>query len=192
VAAKKAKKPAKKAPAKKPAPKPKPKPQSKNPPYTGYNGDATGVTPGLQMFIREAEKRTGGALWNNGAWGIRNVRGKSVPSVHNTGRAVDLSYRRMPNKGIARGREISEHFINTCLAHANEIGLELVIDYYPQPHGRAWRCDRQAWKNYTTPTVSGAPGGDWWHAEISPAAAADPQRVKAAMAKAFGDNPPTT
>jgi hypothetical protein len=188
VATKKAKKPAKKAAAKL-----KPKVAGARP-YTGYNGDATGVTPGLQMFIREAEKRTGGALWNNGAFVVRPIRGKSNPSVHSTGRAVDLSYRKMPNKGISRGREITEHFFDVCISHANEIGIELVIDYWPDRNagifGRAWRCDRQAWKNYTTPTVSGAPGGDWWHAELSPAAGADPQRVKTAMAKAFGDNPP--
>jgi hypothetical protein len=199
VAAKKAKKPAKKAPVKKAALKPKPKPKptvAGARPYTGYNGDATGITPGLQMFIREAEKRTGGALWNNGAFGIRDMRSKKTPSVHSTGRAVDLSYRKMPNKGISRGREISEHFFNTCLTNANEIGLELVIDYWPDKtagiFGRAWRCDRQAWKNYDKPTVAGAPGGDWWHAELSPAAAKDPQRVKTAIAKAFGDNPPTS
>jgi hypothetical protein len=189
VAAKKAKKPVKKA-----ATKPKPKPQTPGVrPYTGYDGDATGITPGLQVFIREAEKRTGSALWNNGAFIVRTIRGKTVPSVHSTGRAVDLSYRRMPNKGVARGREISEHFFNVVIANANEIGVELVIDYFPDAaagiHGRAWRCDRQAWKNYEKPTVAGAPGGDWWHAELSPAAARDPQRVKTAIAKAFGDNP---
>lgn len=198
MAAKKAKKAAKKAAkkpvkkvAKKPAPNRKPAVAGARP-YTGYDGDGTGVTPGLAMFIREAEKRTGGALWNNGAFGIRPMRSKTTPSVHSTGRAVDLSYRKMPNKGVSRGREISEHFFNVVVANANAIGVELVIDYYPQPFGRAWRCDRQAWKEYDKPTVAGAPGGDWWHVEVSPSAARDPERVKTAIAQAFGDNPPNT
>lgn len=191
MAAKRAKKRVKKAPAKKPAPKPKAKPQVPNARlYTGYNGDASGITPGLAMFIREAEKRTGGALWNNGAFGIRSMRNKTTPSVHSTGRAVDLSYRQMPNKGVPNGRQISAAFIDVCVANANEIGIELVIDYWPMPHGRAWKCTRQAWKDYETPTVSGAPRGDWWHVELSPAAARNPEAVKTAMAKAFGDNPP--
>ncbi len=188
MAAKKAKQPAKTA-AKKPTPNRKPTIDGARP-YTGYDGDGNGVTPGLAMFIREAEKRTGGALWNNGAFGIRPMRNKTIPSVHSTGRAVDLSYRKMPNKGVSRGREISEHFFDVVTANANAIGIELVIDYYPQPFGRAWRCDRQAWKEYAHPTVAGAPGGDWWHVEISPAASRDPERVKTAIAKAFGDNPP--
>lgn len=196
MAAKKAKKAAKKV-AKKPAAKPKPKPKptiTGARPYTGYDGDASGTMPGLAMFVREAERRTGGALWNNGTYAVRPMRAKTTPSVHSTGRACDLSYRRMPNKGVPRGREIAEHFFNVVIANANEIGIELVIDYYPDAaagiHGRAWRCDRQAWKNYDKPTVAGAPGGDWYHAELSPAAARNPERVKTAMAKAFGDNPP--
>ena len=159
-------------------------------PYTGYDGDATSVTPGLQVFIREANRRTGGALWNNGDFGIRPMKGKTTPSVHSTGRAYDASYRKMPNKGVPNGRAVSEAFINKCLEHANEIGIELVIDYWPAPFGRAWRCDRQAWKTYDKPTVAGAPGGDWWHVELSPAAARNPEAVKAAISKAFGDNPP--
>ena len=175
--------------AKKPAARPKRAHLSASRPYTGYDGDATGVTPGLQVFIREANKRTGGALWNNGDFGIRPMKGKVNPSVHSTGRAVDLSYRKMPNKGVPNGRAVSEAFINKCLEHANEIGIEMVIDYL-HGFGRAWRCDRQAWKTYDKPTVAGAPGGDWWHVELSPAAARNPEAVKAAIAKAFGDNPP--
>lgn len=176
--------------AKKPAARPRPNHLSASRPYTGYDGDGTGVTPGLQVFIREANRRTGGALWNNGDFGIRPMKGKTTPSVHSTGRAVDLSYRKTPNRGVPNGRAVSEAFINKCLEHANEIGIELVIDYWPAPFGRAWRCDRQAWKTYDKPTVSGAPGGDWWHVELSPAAARNPEAVKAAISKAFGDNPP--
>jgi hypothetical protein len=42
------------------------------------------------------------------------------------------------------------------------------LDYFPGPWGAGWRCDRQAWKNYGTKTIGGAPGGDWYHIEIAP------------------------
>jgi hypothetical protein len=66
--------------------------------------------------------------------------------------------------------------------HADAIGLEMIIDYFPEPHGRAWRCDRGAWQKYDKPTVSGAPSGDWLHVEVSPKMADDAAAMKAAFA----------
>jgi hypothetical protein len=76
------------------------------------------------------------------------------------------------------------------IAHANELGIQMVIDYFPKEFGAAWRCDRQAWKNYDSKTVSGAPGGRWFHIEISPQAADSVIWVKAAFLKVFGEIPP--
>jgi hypothetical protein len=39
---------------------------------------------------------------------------------------------------------------------------------------------------YETKTVSGAPGGDWWHIELSPAFADSPEAVKAIFEATFG------
>jgi hypothetical protein len=65
------------------------------------------------------------------------------------------------------------------------LGVQIVIDYWPKPWGKSWRCDRQAWKTYETKTVSNAPGGDWWHIEIAPGMADNPEAVKAAFQAVF-------
>ena len=161
-------------------------------PYTGFNGLAGGTSSGLQMLIRRLEKETDKGLWSNGAWGIRDMKGKpGQPSVHSCGRAVDMSYRDMKDgRGKPNYRPQAQKVIDLLVASADAIGLELVIDYFPHPWGRAWRCDRNRWRKYDGRTVSGAPGGDWYHLEISPAMAANPEGMKAALDKAFGTNPP--
>jgi hypothetical protein len=68
--------------------------------------------------------------------------------------------------------------------------LQCILDYFPEPHGRAWRCDRYAWQKYDKPTIHGAPGGDWFHIEITPQAADSVIWVKAAFLKVFGEIPP--
>jgi hypothetical protein len=107
--------------------------------------------------------------------------------------AVDLSYRYMAdkNKGVPTGRKTSLEFINKVVANANALGVQCILDYFPKPFGRGWRCDRQAWSSYSKPEISSAPGGDWWHVEISPTMADNPQAVEAAFLLVFGDNPPT-
>jgi hypothetical protein len=65
--------------------------------YTGYDKAAAGKRPGVERFIECCSFLTGNGLWNNGSWTVRNMRGKTKPSVHSTGRAVDLSWRRMAN-----------------------------------------------------------------------------------------------
>jgi hypothetical protein len=155
--------------------------------YLGNSdGPAPAKRPGTEEWVRQAAKYSSGALWNNGTYGQRDVRSKpGTLSVHATGRAMDLSYRKMDTKGVATGRNTSKQFIDKVVAHANQLGVQMVIDYWPQPFGRAWRCDRQAWKAYETKTVSGAPGGDWWHIEIAPGMADNPEAVKAAFQAVF-------
>ncbi len=154
------------------------------------DGPAAGPRAGMNEFIKQVIHHSGGALWNNGSYGQRDMKGKPGSlSVHATGRAVDMSYR-----GSARHPQASRKsalpFVEKLCAHANELGIQMVIDYFPAPHGRAWRCDRQAWSKYTKPTVSGAPTGDWFHIEISPQAADSVIFVKAAFLKVFGEIPP--
>jgi hypothetical protein len=161
-------------------------------PYTGFNGVAGGTSAGLQVLIRTIERETRKGLWNNGAWGVRDMKGKpGQPSVHATGRAVDMSWRDMPDdRGRPNYRPEAQKVINALVANADAIGLEMVIDYFPHPWGRAWRCDRGRWRKYDNRTVSGAPGGDWYHIEISPAAARNPEAMKAALALVFPLIPP--
>jgi hypothetical protein len=148
----------------------------------------------MDAWIKCAIKYSNKSLWNNGSWGQRDMKGKPGSlSVHATGRAVDLSYRYFADtkKGVPTGRKTSLDFINKVVANANALGVQAILDYFPKPFGRGWRCDRQAWSSYSKPSISGAPGGDWWHVEISPTMADNPQAVEAAFLLVFGDNPPT-
>lgn len=152
-------------------------------PYTGNkDGEAKGLRPGMKVFIDEVIKLSNGALWNNGDFGVRNMKGKESLSVHATGRAVDLSYRHMPpKKGVKNGRREAVRIANILTANADLLGLEAILDYFPKPFGRGWRCDRNAWSSYKKQEITGAPGGDWLHCEISPAMAADASKMKQAF-----------
>lgn len=153
-------------------------------PYTG-NSDvpAKGLRPGTKVWIEEVIALSGGALWNNGDFAIRNMRSKESASVHGSGRAVDLSYRKMPNKGKAGGRKHAVGVMRVLVRYAEEVGLEAILDYFPKPYGRGYRCDRGGWSRYRRPTLAGAPGGDWIHCEISPEFADSPQKVRQGFAK---------
>jgi len=154
-------------------------------PYTGNkDGAAKGLRPGMKVFIDEVIKLSNGALWNNGDWGVRPMRGKEELSVHATGRAVDLSYRHMPPKrGIKNGRVEAVRVLKVLQANADLLGIEAMFDYFPKPWGRAWMCSRDAWSKYTKETIHGAPGGDWIHLEISPEMADDPKKMREAFQK---------
>jgi hypothetical protein len=155
-----------------------------------YTGNSDGASPkrraGMDAFIKEMIWAGQGAIWDNGSYGIRPMRGSEALSVHATGRAVDLSYRPSEKRKLAN-RKDALALINKIVPIANDLGIEMIIDYMPQPFGRAWRCDRQAWQKYSKPTVHGAPGGDWFHIEITPQAADSAIFVKAAFLKAFGE-----
>lgn len=156
-----------------------------------YIGNADGPAPrnraGMEEWIRQAIYHSNGALWNNGSYGQRDMKGKPGSlSVHATGRAVDLSYRKSEKHPNAN-RKDAIAFINKVLEHANDLGVQAVLDYFPEPFGRAWRCDRQSWTKYTKATIHGAPGGDWLHLEISPQAADSVIFVKAAFLAVFGE-----
>lgn len=146
-------------------------------PYTGTkDGAASGKRAGLEQFVREIVKVSDGALWNNGTWVVRNMRGKESLSVHATGRAVDLSYRKVGKLGKVDGRKHAEAIMDFLVANAKRLQIECILDYAPgkHGHGRGWRCDRGTWQDYTTKTISGVPG-DWIHVEISPKFADDAQ-----------------
>jgi len=159
-------------------------------PYTGNNdGLALGERKGLKVFYTELTKLYP-SLWNNGSFVNRSMRGKQgVLSTHATGRAVDLSFRFMPNhkdssntKGIKEGgRKQAMQAMDFVVNHADAFGLECILDYYPIPHGRGWRCDRSSWQIYTKPEIHGAPMGDWIHFELSPAMADNADAMRQAF-----------
>jgi len=154
-----------------------------NRPYTGTkDGISKGKRPGTEQWVKEISRLSGGALWNNGTWGVRDIRGTpGVLSVHATGRAMDLSYRKTGNKGVPKGRQETMKVLRLIIPNAELLGIECVLDYFPQPWGRGWRCDRDAWQRYTRKTISGAPGGDWLHVELSPLYADNPEIVTRAF-----------
>ena len=152
--------------------------------YTGTSdGPAKGKRAGLEEFVRQVELLSNGVLWNNGTWVVRNQRGKEALSVHATGRAVDLSWRKLGDKGKVNGRERAEAVINLLVTNANFLKIECVLDYFPGPFGRGWRCDRNSWQNYSKATIGGAPGGDWYHIEVAPMFADDPAQYKVRFEK---------
>lgn len=152
-------------------------------PYTGTrDGISKGRRPGLESFVSAIQTASGGKLWNNGTYGVRQMRGKPVLSVHATGRAADISRRRMDARRPGCSRADVELVIDWLIANADAIGLEFLADYEPQPAGRGWKCDRQAWKNWKRGEVSGAPGGDWIHIELSPATADSTDWIAGVMA----------
>ena len=139
-------------------------------PYTGNSdGAAAGPISGMDEVIRQSIKYANGALWNNGSWGVRDMRGKPGSlSVHATGRAWDAS-NRMTEKHQQANRKSALIFIKAMVANANALGVEMIIDYAVKDFGRAWRCDRQAWQKYDKQTVEHGGSGDWFHIEHSPA-----------------------
>ena len=158
-------------------------------PYTGNkDGAATGEHPQLTALIKELVKAYNPALWSNGSWGVRNMRGKESLSVHATGRAVDISWRNMSDgkRGVAKGgRKYATEAMEYLIKHADALGIEMIIDYFPAPHGRAAKCDRDmAWLKYDKPTVSGAPTGDWFHVEV------DGKKSSEQINAVFAQNPP--
>lgn len=142
-------------------------------PYTGWDGDAAGPRAGTEKFIDIVEFLSSGGLWKNGGWNVRTMRGKTNPSVHGTGRALDLSWRGGSYGGYGNYAQASEWF-DFFVRYADELHIEAVFDYYPEPYGRGYKCDRDAVRVYTSRAFSGAPGGDWFHIEIAPAHADDP------------------
>ena len=154
-------------------------------PYTGNtDGLAQGERKGLAVFIKELCALYP-ALWNNGSFVNRSMRGKQGSlSVHATGRAVDLSYRYLikEKRGIKDGaRKNAMEAIDFVVKNADLFGVEAILDYFPMPHGRGWRCDRSSWTIYTKPELHGAPMGDWIHFEISPAMADNADAMREAF-----------
>lgn len=160
--------------------------------YTGWDGNSPGQRAGTEKLIDLIEYLSGNKLWKNGSWGVRSMRGKRNPSVHGTGRAFDISWRKMPNGKGCGDYEVAKVWMDFLVQYADELHIEAVFDYYPRPWGRGWKCDRNAWQVYSRKAFGGAPGGDWIHVEIAPDRADDGNFYEQAFKKIFDALGPDT
>jgi len=154
-------------------------------PYTGTtDGIAVREGTGLRTLINHLLKQYP-ALWDNGAFIVRDKKGGSGLSVHATGRAVDLSYRWMTDGRGRRfgGRKQALAACDWLVTNADTLGLEMILDYFPKPWGRGWKCSRGGWTTYTSSQIAGAPGGDWIHVEVAPAQANSAIVMRQAIAR---------
>lgn len=159
-------------------------------PYTGFDGIAPGITGGLAQWIIEARRTSGGVIHNLGAYGVREMRGKKSMSVHATGRAFDAGFGRKAGYNEKNyGRDRFVPWLRRVVDNAEQLGVEAILDYWPEPHGRGWFCDRVAWQRYEKPTIGGAPGGQWVHVEISPLYAKNAGLVRDGFRAVFPEIP---
>jgi len=160
-------------------------------PYVGWDGNAPRKRAGTERFIKLLCERFGNGIWNNGSWGVRKMNNSRVTawSVHGTGRAFDVSWRKMKNgKGYGNYDEAVK-VVEFLVENAELFQIMELHDYYPRPYGRGWRCDREAWLTYSRPTIGSAPDGDWFHVEVSPAVADNEQFFIDAFASLGGSKP---
>ena len=163
--------------------------------YTGWDGNASGKRAGLETFVKLTSEHFNNGVWNNGTWSVRAMNNKNFkarPSVHGTGRAADMSWRRMNNGKGFGVYDTALQVVEFWVANAELFMIEEIHDYYPKPHGRGWRCDRSAWKVYDKPTIGSAPNGDWFHVEIAPAYADNADYYTQAFAAATKGAPAPT
>jgi len=159
--------------------------------YTGTtDGASAGKRAGLEEFVKQMNAWSDGALWNNGTWVVRNMRGKDSLSVHATGRAVDLSYRKLGKLGKVNGREHAEKAMDFLITNWRYLHIECILDYNVLPWGRGWNCGREAWQNYTKSTIHGAPSGDWIHVEVGPKFADNAEEYKTRFANLRAETKP--
>ncbi len=162
--------------------------------YTGFDQNATGRRAGTEKLVQLICFVAGNKLWNNGTWAVRNMNNANLaapkPSVHGTGRAADLSWRKR-NDGKGSGNyDDAKNILDFLVTHADRLLIEELHDYWPAPFGRGWKCDRGSWKVYDKPSIGSAPGGDWIHFEISNDHADDPGFYDQAFKEIFSGQAP--
>lgn len=152
-------------------------------PYTGNtDGNHPTERPGTKRFVEFCEYLFG--VKNIGIYANRPMRSGPQLSVHATWRAVDL-------KGTKPQRKALVEFL---YEHRDDLNIEEIHAYDGTgcpltsltKWGAGYRCDRDAWKAWTSTRNGGTPGADWTHVEISPLMADSPTLVEKAFAKIFG------
>lgn len=138
--------------------------------YTGWDGNVNQKKSGTETFIKLLCDLFDNAVWNKCSWQVRKMNNPRVEawSVHGTGRACDFSW-----ENTETSYEKIKEILDFLVFYSDILLIEEIHDYYPEPFGRGWRCDRSKWKSYNRPTIGGAPMGKWFHVEISPSHADD-------------------
>jgi len=159
-------------------------------PYIGWDGNSAGRRAGTEKFHKLLKEYFGGGVWCNGSWGVRKMNNPRVNawSVHGTGRAFDISWRGGKYGGYGN-YEQAVKVVEFLAENAELFQIMELHDYYPKPYGRGWRCDRESWRVYDKPTIGSAPGGDWFHVEVSPAVADNEQFFIDAFESIKGSKP---
>ncbi len=157
--------------------------------YTGNSdGVAKGVRAGTEELFRLASKRFGftnlGMFSNrrmNNAQAAKDPTNPKWLSVHATGRAVDMGYKKRKN-AVACWSFLIEH--------TKQLQIEEIHDYAFDPDGagkkkawgRGYRCSRGEGnlgvRIFDEKNNAGTPNGQWLHVELSPFMADNPQAFR--------------
>jgi hypothetical protein len=130
-------------------------PKAENP-YIGWDKNSDGKREGTERFVSLCARR-----WNAknlGTWNVRNIRGKDSPSVHGTGRAMDIL---IEDKDL-KAQAIAWFTRPDVVAG---LGIQAVHVYNAGVWGKAWRIGR-GWKQWTSSDNGGSKGARWLHVEI--------------------------
>lgn len=165
----------------------------------------TGTTPGIEL-LREFGMTTYGFA-NLGTWGVRNIKGGSTLSLHAVGGAWDAGWHAMTTEGggaktIEEAHAVAVEASDFLVAHAEDIGIQLIIDYWADA-ARIWKCDRtgddkdevwlpKAWfeqRGLSVPVGFGTAWGRWLHIELNLAGRYDTRPILERIA-GVPDQPP--
>lgn len=144
----------------------------KKSPYIGWDGDHDGKRPGTERMMSLIQRRWNAENW--GTWQVRNARGKSFPSVHGTGRALDF----MIPDNTYKAQAI-DWFTRPDVIAALGIQELHVYRCKESKWGMGWRIGR-GWRIWTEKDNGGTPGYAHLHLEIDHSLCDDATALEAA------------
>lgn len=127
-------------------------------PYIGWDKDADGVRAGTEKLADLCRRRWRAEIW--GTWQVRPMRGKSLPSVHGTARALDIM---IPDKDLKA--EAVAFFTRPDVVETLGIQELHVYRCKESKYGKGWRIGR-GWKIWTATDNGGTAGYPHLHIEI--------------------------
>ena len=163
---------------------------SKPRPYTGTK-DAPGkaTAEGCLELFREI-RATWGFRFHGGYQNRPILSGpsKGKPSVHSTGRAIDIAYPK-----TEYGRHQAVQVWVWLLQNTANLGIECMHDYAHGKYGQGYLCTRgegcEGVVEFTKERNAGSIGGNWLHIELSPSMAKSRRKVRRALGKIAKPSP---
>jgi hypothetical protein len=127
-------------------------------PYIGWDKDATGKREGTEKLLWLCQRRWKADNW--GTWVVRPMRGSKNPSVHGTGRALDIFIADKDHK-----QEAVDWFTRPDVVAT--LGIQEVHVYRCKESrfGKGWRIGR-GWRIWDAKNNGGTPGAAHIHLEI--------------------------